>query len=65
MIFDSNNILRGFTNFLFNTKTQAMRYIKLLPEKTKNTVIVQSLHFLNSKQVNKRVNNFEKLRRTT
>lgn len=63
MIFDRDNILKGFTDFLFNNKNQALKYIKLLPKETKNNNIVsiQPLTLLDSKGVNLRVKEHSKI----
>lgn len=62
MIFDRDNILKGFTEFLFNTKKQALKYIRLLPKETKkNKIFIIPIKVLDSKGVNQRVKDHSKI----
>ena len=60
MIFDTNNILLGFNSFLFNTKKQGLKYLKLL-DTTNKKIIFQPLKILNTKQVKTEIEKFSQL----
>jgi hypothetical protein len=60
MIFDTNNILLGFNSFLFNTKKQGLKYLKLL-DTTNKKIIFQPLKVLNTKEVKTEIEKFSKI----
>ena len=60
MIFDTNNILLGFNSFLFNTKQQGLKYLKLL-DTTNKKIIFQPLKILNTKQVKTETEKFSRI----
>jgi hypothetical protein len=60
MIFDTNNILLGFNSFLFNTKKQGLKYLKLL-DTTNKKIIFQPLKILNTEQVKTEIEKFSKI----
>jgi hypothetical protein len=60
MIFDKKNILLGFNSFLFNTKKQGLKYLKLL-DRTNKKIIFQPLKVLNTKEVNNEIKQFSKV----
>ena len=60
MIFDTNNILLGFNSFLFNTKKQGLKYLKLL-DTTNKKIIFQPLKILNTKQVKTEIEKFSRI----
>lgn len=60
MIFDLNNKLLGFNSYLFNTKTQGLKYLKLL-DRTNKKIIFQPLKVLNTKEINNEIKQFSKV----
>ena len=60
MIFNTNNILLGFNSFLFNTKKQGLKYLKLL-DTTNKKIIFQPLKILNTKQVKTEIEKFSRI----
>lgn len=60
MIFDKKNILLGFNSFLFNTKKQGLKYLKLL-DHTNKKIIFQPLKVLSTKEVNNNIKQILKI----